>query len=112
MFDPVPLKMLDNVNTGTSQEFALNAFDRVELAVDFKTGVNAGVVILESAPFAGYTGTWFEEVAVTFSGTAPCVIKGQKDISARIGRLRVKTPLVGGNCDAYVSRQIIGKGNS
>ena len=112
LFDPVPLKVLDNVSTGTSAEFDLGAIDRVTLAVDFKTGVTAGVLVLEVAPFGGYTGTWATVLTVTFAGTAPNIGRTQGEICARVGRVRITTNLTGGNCDAYVERSLVGKGNT
>ncbi len=111
IFDPVPLKLLDNqsaLNT-LSQEFGLNAFDAVELSVDFKAGVTAGAVVLEVAPFGGYTGAWDTVLTATFSGTAPQIQREETDIVARVGRLRISTALTGGVCDAYVSRSITAK---
>lgn len=111
-FDPNPLQVLVNAGAGTSAEFPLNAFDRVALDVEFKTGVTAGVVVLEVAPYSGFSGTWATVLTATFAGAAPNINHQQADITARVGRVRVSTALTGGVCDAYVDRRIIGKGNS
>jgi hypothetical protein len=106
IFDANPLKVLDNqsaLNT-TSPEFGINGFERLELGVDFKTGVSAGEVVLEVAPFGGYTGAWAPLVTVTFapSPAAPKFMRGQAENDARVGRVRINTALAGGVCDAYV----------
>lgn len=41
--------------------------------ISWATGVTSGVVEIESAPDADYTGTWAPVATVTFSGTAPKV---------------------------------------
>jgi hypothetical protein len=111
LFDPTPFKVLENqsaLNT-TSQEFGINAFERLELGVDFKVSVTAGALILEAAPFSGYTGEWAPLITVTFAGTAPKFMRGQAENDARIGRVRISTALVGGVCDAFVTRAMTGR---
>jgi hypothetical protein len=112
MFDPNPLKFLENVSAlnATSEEFAINAFDRLELIGDFKTGVTAGAFVLEVAPFKGYTGTWDTIATVTVSGTGPVTKRSSVENGSRIGRVRVSVAFVGGVGDAYVNRMITGKG--
>lgn len=114
IFDADPLKMLTDVSAlnATSEEFGVNAFDRLELAADFKTGVTAGAFVLEVAPFKGYTGTWDPIITVTFNGTAPKTQRASAENASRIGRVRVSTALVGGVGDAYVNRMITGRGES
>lgn len=114
MFEPTPIALLQNASAldSKSVEFDLGAIDRVELIIDYKTGVTAGAVVLEVAPFGGYTGTWATVLTATFGGTAPIAVHQQADVAARIGRLRISTALVGGVCDAYLNRALVGKGNS
>src|SRR5262245_3438504 len=113
-FDATPLKVLTDATAldTKSAEFAINAFDRLQLDVDFKTGVTAGALILETAPFSGYTGTWHPLITVTFAGTAPKMMSGTADNGSLIGRVRVSTQVANGVADAYVTRMMTGKGNS
>jgi hypothetical protein len=111
-YDANPLKLLNNASNGTSGEIDLNAIDRIALDVDFKTGVTAGAIVFEVAPFAGYTGAWAQVLTVTFGGAAPNIGHADTDLTARIGRARISVPLTGGVCDVYLTRKIIGKGNS
>lgn len=113
-FDSNALKVLENVSglNETSAEFGINAFDRLQLDVDFKAGVTAGVFILETAPFSGYTGAWHPLITVTFAGAAPRVMSGTAENGGRVGRVRVSSAVADGVADAYVTRSIVGRGNS
>jgi len=114
IFDANPLKLLENVSAlnTTSAEFGINAFERLELGVDFKTGVTAGEVVLEVAPFAGYTGAWAPLITVTFAPAAPRFRRGQAENDARVGRVRISQVITGGVCDAYVNRMMTGRGGA
>lgn len=105
------LKVLSNVaaDETTSQEFGIDACDRLELGVDFKAGVTAGEVILEIAPFGGYTGAWAPLITVTFAAAAPKYMRGQAESAGVVGRVRINTAIANGVIDAYVMRQISGR---
>ncbi|HYE59373.1 MAG TPA: hypothetical protein VD948_12750 [Rhodothermales bacterium] len=85
---------------GTGQPFGLHDF--VGLTVDWKTGVTAGTVTLETAPTADYSGTWATELTCTFSGSAPLVQTAAAEVQGRVGRLRVAS-LADGNVQVYVT---------
>jgi hypothetical protein len=112
IFDATPLKVLENVSAlnTTSQEFGINAFERLELGVDFKAGVTAGAVVLEVAPFSGYIGEWAPLITVTFAGTAPKYMRGQAENDALVGRVRVSTLIANGVADAFIQRAMTGRG--
>lgn len=69
--------------------------------VDWGTGVASGVVEVETAHDAAYTGTWAPLATVTFAGTAP-----DQDIVQITGihlalRTRISTVLAGGTVSTY-----------
>src|SRR5215468_4333347 len=109
LLDAKPLKVLTNASSlnTLSEPFGLTDGDIV-IIVDFKSGVTAGAVRLESAHGADYTGTWKTEDTITFSGSAPLELSKRIIPTGAVGRLTITPAISNGVIDAYIERSIAG----
>ncbi len=81
----------------------------VTLFVESSAGVNGAIVRLESAPYAGFTGTWKNLGEVTLSAPtiaeAITAVEGDDGLPARVVRARITVAVTGGTIDAYIETQ-------
>jgi hypothetical protein len=106
LFDAKPVKVLADAAALNTLSEAFGLTDDIVIMVEFKTGVTAGVVRLESAPRADYTGTWKTEVDITFAGTPPLTLSDRIIPEGAVGRLRISTAIADGVIDAYIERHL------
>lgn len=99
----VKLKVLDGVASGTSEVIGNQNARRWIMTVQCDPGVSAGEVWLESGPSFTFTGTWANEgnVTATDGGFSRVVI----DNNADFVRVRVQTPIVGGNITVWLEAE-------
>lgn len=93
----------------TSNEVDARHARAISLFVEAGAGVSGGVVTLESAPYAGYTGTWksLGTVTTNAASTIFSVNANETDdgLPARVVRARISTIISGGTIDAYILTQ-------
>lgn len=109
LLDAKPVKVLSDAAAGDTLSAAFGLTDEILVMVEFKTGVSAGVVRLESAPRADYAGTWKTEGEITFAGTAPLTLSDRIIPEGVVGRLRISTAIADGVIDAYIQRNFTGR---
>lgn len=94
----------------TSDEIDVRNVKAVTLAVETGAGVSGGVVTLEGAVRAGYTGTWQSLGTVTAAAASQLYIltishDDAQGLPLRVVRARISTVITGGNVDVYIARQ-------
>ena len=98
-----------SVDETTSNEVDARHMRGICLFVETSAGVSGGVVEIESAPYAGYTGTWKQLGTVTTSAAstmyAVTADESQDGLPARVVRARISTVISGGTIDAYILGQ-------
>lgn len=109
LLDAKPVKVLEGVSALNTLSAPFGLTDDIVVMVDFKTGVTAGVVRLESAPGADYAGTWKTEDEITFAGTPPLTLSNRVTPEGAVGRLRISTAIADGIIDAYIQRYLAGR---
>lgn len=109
LLDAVPIKVLADLAALNTLSESFGLTDEIVIMVEFKTGVTAGVVRLESAPRADYAGTWKTEGEITFAGTAPLTLSDRIIPEGAVGRLRISTAIADGVIDAYIQRNLAGR---
>lgn len=74
---------------------------RHNVVVEFGAGVGAGVIAVEEAARPDYTGTWVELATIAWSAASKAG-SASVDATKAALRLRIKTAVTGGTCDAYM----------
>lgn len=99
-----------SVDETKSDEVDARNAEQISLIVDTGTGVSSGVVKLEGAAIAGYTGTWIELGSITLTAASKeygvsVGIGTTTGMPVRVVRARIETVIGGGNVDAYIGIQ-------
>lgn len=97
------LLLLDDVSEGTSEVIGNGNARRWIMTCQFDEGVSAGEVVLESGPSFTFAGTWATEGnAVGASNGFSRVVS---DSNADFVRVRILTPIVGGNVKVWLEAE-------
>lgn len=59
-----------NALTGSGEITPLNNSNNFNVDVEWGAGTTAGVVAVETAPYAGYTGTWTPQTSFTWAAAS------------------------------------------
>jgi hypothetical protein len=106
LLDAKPLEVLSDAAALNTLSAPFGLTDDLIITIDFKTGVTAGAVQLETAPGADYSGTWNTEATITFAGTAPLTLSDRVIPEGAVGRLRISSAITDGVIDAYIQRSL------
>lgn len=98
------LKVIDNLNTGTSDEVSAESVASASITGRTKNAGTAGVVVLEGSPVSGDAATWITLATLTF--TAANQWKGADATNGLHGcrflRARISTQISNGQVDVYI----------
>lgn len=68
---------------------------------EWSTGVSAGVVEIEEAPYAEYSGTWVGVATLTYSAGSPIIQVSHKSGCYMALRARISTAVAGGTVTVH-----------
>lgn len=103
--EKVTYKLLndESVDETTSTAVPCSGATAITLLVESSAGVSGGVVTLEAARTADYTGTWQSlETVTTNAATATFTASEQTSLPQLFVRARISTVIAGGTIDAYI----------
>jgi hypothetical protein len=81
----------------------LGSVDQLSFYIVFGPGTSAGAIQIESAPVAGYTGTWAAEGTPVAWAAASRAHKVSISGASVVTRARISTGIVGGTVDVYAT---------
>ena len=104
------VKLFNDITTDETKSDAIDArgYNSLVMLVETATGVTGGVVEIEAAASAAYTGTWVQLGTVTTAAGATTYKAAVANSAYPYVRLRVTTVISGGagpKVDAYIALQ-------